>query len=136
MSEKSKQKLVLNSSFEEMEKLEPFVDRLQDWASLNKEACDRILLTLSEAVNNAIIHGNNRQKHKKVKVVARIQDQQLQLSVEDEGNGFDPANLPDPLKEENLLNEGGRGIYLIKQYADEVRFSKRGTKITMFFYLN
>ena len=133
MAEKPKQKLVLNSSFEEMEKLEPFVTQLQQWTSFGEELHDRLLLTLSEAVNNAIIHGNNQQRHKKITVFAIHKEHHLQISVEDEGNGFDPTKLPDPLKEENLLNEGGRGIYLIKQYADDVRFSKKGSKIIMEF---
>lgn len=136
MAKKPKHKLVLRSSFEEMEKLEPFVDQLQDRISFSAELRDHILLTLSEAVNNAIVHGNEGQKDKKVTVIAVDQNEQLQLIVEDEGKGFDPTKLPDPLKEKNLLNEGGRGIYLIKQYADEVHFSKKGTKITMKFNLD
>lgn len=130
-------KLVLSSKFEEMNKLEPFVDELEKWAGFNEQDSSRIMLTLSEAVNNAIMHGNQSNPEKKVFIQTTLDgDQQiLKISVEDEGEGFNPEEIPDPLKDENLLNEGGRGIYLIKQYADDIQFSKSGSKVTITFHL-
>lgn len=133
-SDKAK-KIILQSSLKEMEKLEPFVRELQEWVSLGQEQRNRIMLPLSEAVNNAILHGNKLQEDKSVTVVAKLKNQLLTVSVEDEGTGFDPDDLPDPLKEENLLKEGGRGIYLIRQYADDIEFQKNGSKVTMHFGL-
>lgn len=131
-------KLVLDSKFEEMERLEPFIDELKEWARFNNEDSSRIMLTLSEAVNNAIVHGNQEDPEKKVEIVSHLDAKNgiLTISVEDEGDGFDPDDIPDPLKEENLLNEGGRGVYLIEQYADDLQFSKGGTKATITFQLN
>lgn len=137
MSLSDTKKLVLSSKFEEMERLEPFIEELKQWAGFGDEDSSRIMLTLSEAVNNAIMHGNEENPDKQV-IVLSTWDQDngtLKVSVEDEGEGFNPDELPDPLKEENLLNEGGRGVYLIEQYADKVEFSKEGTKITILFKL-
>lgn len=130
-------KLVLSSEFEEMNKLEPFVDELGQWAGFDEEDSSRIMLTLSEAVNNAMMHGNQGNPEKEVFIQTSLdRDQQiLQISVEDEGEGFNPEEIPDPLKDENLMNEGGRGIYLIKQYADDIQFSKSGSKVTITFHL-
>jgi serine/threonine-protein kinase RsbW len=133
MASANQKTLSLTSSYEALEQLEPFVHELQQWASFSNEDQNRILLALSEAVNNAIVHGNNLQEDKTVTVTASLQDQQLDISVTDEGKGFDPEKIPDPLKEENLLNEGGRGVYLMKQYADNVTFTQNGSKVTMNF---
>ncbi len=137
MSKPDTKKLVLDSKFEEMERLEPFINELKGWADVDDENSSRIMLALSEAVNNAIIHGNNEDPKKQVVVLSTFDEENrvLTISVEDEGEGFDPEEIPDPLKEENLLNESGRGVYLIKQYADELQFSKGGSKATIIFQL-
>ncbi len=137
MSSSDTKKLILSSQFEEMERLEPYIDDLQRWVGFGDEDTSRIMLVLSEAVNNAIVHGNDENPDKQVVVLSSWDrdNQTLQISVEDEGEGFNPDDIPDPLKEENLMNEGGRGVYLIEQYAEEVRFSKGGTKITIRFRL-
>ncbi len=127
--------LVLDSSFEEVEKIEPFLGRLQKWAEFGDEDFARIMLTLSEAATNAIVHGNREDPDKKVKIVATLDNSTLEISVKDEGEGFSPDQIPDPLQKENLLKEGGRGVYLIQQYADKVTFSEKGTKLTMVFNL-
>lgn len=133
MASDKEKKIVLQSSLDEMKKLEPFVHELQEWASLDQQQRDRILLPLSEAVNNAILHGNQLQEDTSVSIVVTLQKQFLTISVKDEGTGFDPDDLPDPLKEENLLKEGGRGIYLIRQYTDDIHFADNGSKIIMRF---
>ena len=119
-----------------MEKLEPYIKDLQQWAKFDDENLSRIMLTLSEAANNAIMHGNRQDPEKQVIINAQLKKCTLKISVQDEGEGFDPASLPNPLEEENLLNEGGRGVYLIKQYADDTQFSKNGTKVTITFQLD
>jgi serine/threonine-protein kinase RsbW len=138
MSKANTQKLVLDSKFEEMERLEPFINELKQWADFDDEDAGRIMLALSEAVNNAIIHGNNQNPGKQVIILSTFDEENrtLTISVEDEGEGFDPEEIPDPLKEENLLNEGGRGVYLIKQYADELQFSEGGSIATIIFQLD
>jgi serine/threonine-protein kinase RsbW len=135
MSSTDKRKLVLNSSFEEMERVEPFVRELQKWANFDEHNLDRIQLVLSEAINNAVVHGNRENPNKKVFVTAQLNEKILNVTVRDEGEGFDPDSLADPLKDENLLKEGGRGVYLIKHYADDIQFSKGGKELAVSFHL-
>lgn len=135
MASDNTKKMILQSSLKEMDKLDSFVNELQEWASLDQQQRDRIMLPLSEAINNAILHGNQLQEHKSVTVVAELQNQRLIISVEDEGVGFDPDDVPDPLQKENLLKEGGRGIYLIREYTDDIDFQNKGSKIIMHFML-
>jgi len=135
MTDSSQKKIVLNSTFEEVERLEKYVKTLQKWAGFGEDDHARIMLTLSEAVTNAIVHGNKEEPDKKVVIVGQLSNNTLTLSVKDEGKGFDPDDLPDPLKEENLLNVGGRGVYLIEEYVDRLEFQEDGTKLKMVFEL-
>ncbi len=136
MTESTYKEIVLESSFDEVEHLEDYVNELQDWADFKDKDYARIMLTLSEAVTNAIVHGNKENPEKQVTIRSELSDGTLSITVKDEGAGFDPSNIPDPLKEENLLNIGGRGVYLIKEYADDLQFYENGTKLEMLFKLN
>lgn len=135
MAKPSHKEIVLSSNFEEVERLEHYIDELQEWAEFDDEDYSRIMLTLSEAVTNAILHGNKENPEKKVTVIGKLQKSTLVITVKDEGEGFEPDSIPDPLKEENLLNIGGRGVYLIEEYADELKFEENGTKLEMVFKL-
>ncbi|MDD5634815.1 MAG: ATP-binding protein [Candidatus Omnitrophica bacterium] len=86
---------------------------------------------VEEAIRNAMVHGNQSDPDKKVTIIAEIADNKVMITVEDEGNGFNPDNLPDPTLDENLLKEGGRGVYLIKHLMDEVRYENGGRRIIM-----
>ncbi|MDZ7773736.1 MAG: ATP-binding protein [Balneolaceae bacterium] len=128
--------LVLSSSYDELERIEPWLKELQERLDFHNDEFARIMLALSEAVTNAIVHGNREDPGKSVTVRSAMEDGRLRLSVQDEGEGFEPGKLPDPLQEENLLKEGGRGVYLIEQYCDAVNYSRGGTRITMDFDLD
>ena len=78
-----------------------------------------------EALRNAMIHGNKQDPSKKVTVETEIMDNEVRIQVEDEGDGFDPKDLPDPTQDENLLKESGRGVYLIRHLMDEVRYETK-----------
>lgn len=136
MTNSSFKEIVLESSFDEVEHLEDYVNELQDWAEFKDEDYARIMLTLSEAVTNAIVHGNKENPEKQVIIRSKLTNGTLYISVKDEGAGFDPSNIPNPLKEENLMNIGGRGVYLIKEYADDLHFYENGTKLEMLFKLH
>lgn len=90
--------------------------------NIKEERIDWIALSLREAVNNAILHGNSCLKDKKVEVVMEMTENELVLKIWDEGKGFDINSLPDPTKEENLLRPHGRGIFLIGKFVDNVKF--------------
>jgi len=91
----------------------------------------RLILALHEALTNAMEHGNANDPSKHVTVTCRTEPTRVVVAVDDEGNGFDPANLPDPTRDENLLKEGGRGIFLIRRYTDECRFERNGRRVVL-----
>lgn len=135
MDKKYSNELALPSSFDQIDRLEPFLKKIQQRVGFSDDQFSRIRLSVNEAVTNAIIHGNKEDTSKKVHITAELQEGALKVSVKDEGSGFDPSSLPDPLQNKNLLKESGRGIFLIKQYADQTDFSDNGTKLTMQFNL-
>jgi len=81
------------------------------------------ILAVREAVMNAVLHGNRERPDRSVQVEYRVGGGRIQVRVCDQGEGFDPKNLKDPVSKENLLREGGRGVYLMRQFMDEVNFS-------------
>lgn len=91
------------------------------------------MLLTSEAVTNAIEHGNAFDESKSVVLEFISRDSLLEVWVEDEGGGYVRSEVADPLSEEHLLSEGGRGIFLIEHLADEVRYSNNGRRIGMLF---
>lgn len=91
-----------------------------------------IELAVQEAIANAVVHGCEEDPGRSVQVtVGCDEDRGMIIMVRDPGSGFDPAEIPSPLVGENLFASHGRGIYLINQLMDEVRFEKGGTEIWM-----
>lgn len=80
------------------------------------------VLAVREAVMNAVMHGNKERDDRSVRVEYSLSAEQIRIDVTDQGEGFDPGQLHDPLSSENLLREGGRGVYLMRQFMDEVNF--------------
>ncbi|MEX0647291.1 MAG: ATP-binding protein, partial [Balneolaceae bacterium] len=122
-------RLLLKSSFQESEKVPAFVSEIQQKEGLNDEDTGKLMLALSEAVSNAIVHGNREDSTKEVQTEVLIRTGEIVSLVKDEGKGFNPEKADDPLQEENLLKEGGRGIFLIRQICDEVEFRDGGRTI-------
>jgi serine/threonine-protein kinase RsbW len=125
--------LELKSEFSEAEKIPDFIEEISLEENLKNEMKDKVMLALSEAVTNAIVHGNKEDLGKKVNVRMRINLKSVVITVRDEGQGFNPEDSPDPMKEENLLATGGRGIFLMREFADEIEYSDSGRLITMKF---
>lgn len=126
-------KLKLKSDLQELNKLEDFVKDVEAVAELSEEVGGNIMLLLSEAVTNGIIHGNKQHPDKEVTVEAVIKEHVVEVTVTDQGDGFNPQDIPNPLAEENLLKTGGRGVYLMKEYADEVWYNEKGNEIKLTF---
>jgi len=95
-----------------------------------------ILISITEAVNNAIIHGNNADESKRVRINMEGQSSGIAISVSDEGKGFDPDGIPDPTAPENLECCGGRGVYIMSRLADKLSFENNGSTVQMFFKLS
>ena len=126
--------LSLTSTFEQAETIPDFVDDIANECNLDEDPAETFKLILSEAVTNAIVHGNKEDAEKSVHVKVTITDEHISAEVKDEGAGFDPKEKKDPLKEENLLDVGGRGIFLIRQFSDHLEFRENGT--LLFFKVN
>jgi serine/threonine-protein kinase RsbW len=102
--------------------VEAFVLEINDALLLEESVLDRIMISVTEVVNNAIIHGNKSDAEKHVLLSCMCYDDRIDFFVRDEGDGFHPDDIPDPLAEGNLLKEGGRGVLIIKSMMDTVEF--------------
>ncbi len=119
--------LILPSKPKEIGKVDHFLRRVNRGAHLNEDQYNRLLVATTEAVNNSIIHGNKRDPKKNVTVTCIVDGSSLIVRVHDEGPGFDALALPDPLAEENLLREHGRGVFLMRSLMGKVEFEPHAT---------
>ena len=124
-----------NTLSSDVDIVSPFVDQLMRFISRFRVADENnveIELSLREALVNAIVHGNQEDPHKRVYVRCRCTaDGGVSVTVEDEGNGFEPNAVPDPTSPDNRLRTHGRGIYLIRTLMDEVCFEQGGSIVHM-----
>lgn len=120
---------------QEVTKVDAFVDRIANKYMLPEEVRGNIRLTLTEAVVNAIVHGNKEDNTKKVSIFMKKQRQKLAFSVCDEGKGFDPDNVPDPTALDRIELCGGRGIFLMRNLCHKCYFKQGGTEVEMIFNL-
>ena len=116
--------LILASNPQQITQVEGFLETLNKQLHLDEVRYNKLLVATTEAVNNGIIHGNKRDPQKKVTLTCIKNHSTLIVRVDDEGTGVDPAALPDPLAEENLLRENGRGVFLMRSLMEEVEFEK------------
>lgn len=129
--------LELPSVVESVAKVETLIDQVCKQFNLSEDYYGNILIAVTEAVNNAIEHGNNGLPEKKFKVECNDQGNgRLVFKVSDEGPGFDFLNLPDPTDPENIDKPNGRGIFLMRNLADEVHFHDAGQTVEIKFNLN
>jgi serine/threonine-protein kinase RsbW len=124
------------SMTENIRMIESFIDNAKDKFDLDDDIYGNIMIAVTEAVNNAIKHGNNNNKAKNVHLSLSLEDSLLKFVVKDEGQGFNYDNLPDPTAPENLEKPGGRGIFLMKHLSDEVEFKENGRVVELSFYMN
>ncbi|HEX7344777.1 MAG TPA: ATP-binding protein, partial [bacterium] len=114
--------LVIPSSLDHLSDLDRFTEKTIRTLSLPGQMLDDIAITASEAVNNAIVHGNKLDPSKNVKITFYRGDKFLRLIVQDEGSGFVLESVPDPRNEENLLKTSGRGLLIIRHLMDRVGY--------------
>ena len=103
---------------------------------LDESKIPGILLAVTEAVTNAIIHANKCINDKMVHINVYVKEEKLYISVKDEGTGFDPAKVPDPTEPENLLKDSGRGLYLMRIYMDDLKYNVTPTGTETILILN
>lgn len=115
-------RMTLQSNPKLIRKVEPFLKKINHTARLDEIQMHKMMVSLTEAVNNAIIHGNKSNPEKKVRVRCEILSGWLVVFVQDEGDGFAPEKVRNPLRKQNLMRESGRGVFLMRTLMDKVQF--------------
>ncbi|HMD67642.1 MAG TPA: SpoIIE family protein phosphatase [Chitinivibrionales bacterium] len=122
------------SYFEEMDKATSVILSSMDSLGYPDESIRKMKIILTELFANAIYHGNKGDHSKKVTVGHAIDTKKVTISIMDEGDGFDPSKVPDPTLPENLVKDCGRGIYIVRNYADKLEFNEKGNRVTITKY--
>lgn len=104
--------------------VEEFVNYFSKDLGLDEDKINGLLLSVTEATTNAIIHGNKGDKSKSVTINVSANEHSLTIIVRDQGGGFDPSRVPDPTHPDNLLKDSGRGLYLMRVYMDELYYNQ------------
>jgi len=125
--------LELPSVIENIAAVDNLLDEIIDTYRIGDEGEGSIRIALTEAVNNAISHGNRRDAEKMVRLTFRPSKKEMVFVIEDEGPGFDYDNLPDPTAPENLEQPNGRGVFLMRNLSDEIDFDETGATVTLTF---
>ncbi|MBK7711221.1 MAG: ATP-binding protein [Bacteroidales bacterium] len=126
-------KVRIESCISNLRIVENTIDEIMNEIGITQENYGKILVSTLEAVNNAIMHGNKYEKEKMVEVEILFKNGKLRIKISDEGKGFVPHEVPDPTIPPNLEALNGRGIFLMSKLADEIKYSKRGNSVTMYF---
>ncbi len=125
--------ITINSDIEKLKVVETLVDTLSKKLGVSDEVYGKILISTVEAVNNAILHGNKGDRNKKVTVIMNADGNVLDITVTDEGEGFEYSNLPDPTDPKNIENLHGRGVFLMRRLADAIEYNSAGNEVKMRF---
>ena len=133
MTLQAKNKFQILSTPEQLPVVEKIIEELKDEYKISEDSYGNMLVAITEAVNNAIFHGNKANPKKKVDISYGCKDNQISFIISDEGTGFDYYNLPDPTAPENLEKPNGRGVFLMKNLADQIIFSENGRVVELYF---
>jgi serine/threonine-protein kinase RsbW len=123
----------IKSKIENLRIIEKAVDDITASNNINQDCYANIMVSVMEAVNNAMIHGNKLNPRKDVEIEIFIDIDFLQVTVKDEGKGFDPTNVPDPTNPENIQNVDGRGVFIMSKLSDEIEYNKKGNTVKLTF---
>ncbi|HWZ15835.1 MAG TPA: ATP-binding protein [Mucilaginibacter sp.] len=125
--------LQLPSKPESLTLVENLIEEIADKYNISEDTFANMMTCLSEAVNNAIVHGNKLDPNKIVIVNADVEEKRTIWTITDEGEGFDYNHLADPTAPENLENLTGRGVFIIKHLADQCIFNAKGNEVELHF---
>jgi serine/threonine-protein kinase RsbW len=129
-------KIVLESKMEQLATVEQLVDSIAEKISIEGDVYANILIGVTEAVSNAIVHGNKMDVSKTVSVEYSYCEKNVVFIITDQGSGFNYYSVPDPTLPENIEKEDGRGIFLMNSLADEVVYNDKGNEVSLKFYIN
>lgn len=131
--EKVTQTIEISSQADSLNIVEKLVEDLKQEHQFDEDCYGNMLVAVTEAVNNAIQHGNKYDASKTISVMYELDKDQIMFCIKDRGEGFDFYNLPDPTAPENLEKPTGRGIFLMKHLADQVIFEDNGKVVELYF---
>ncbi len=126
--------LTLPSRIESVEQAAVAIAGILNRAGVNEDVTFGVDMAIREAVTNAVLHGNKQDEAKSVRVTVNNSPGWLEISVDDEGAGFNPAEVPNPTETENILKSSGRGIFFMRNFMDDVDWVIRpegGTTVKM-----
>ncbi len=123
------------SLMENVRIVESFIENARERFAIDDDVYGNILVSVMEAVNNAIQHGNKLDKNKNVTLQLLPSESQLTFIISDEGPGYNLDDLPDPTRPDNIEKPNGRGIFLIRHLADQVLFQNNGAAVELTFYV-
>ena len=129
--------IVFESTLESVDSAEALALDIAQKSGFHEEELHKVGMAVREAMVNAVVHGNRYNLKKKVHFTVSASGDHLSVTIVDEGEGFEADDLPDPLSEENLLRQSGRGLLLIKAFADNFDMRKApplGTEIRLVFH--
>ena len=132
----SLKRIQLPSTKESILEIEQLIDSFCETIEVTQDCYGNMLIALTEAVNNAIQHGNGYKKEKLVEIEYEVLDDEILFTVKDEGNGFDFDKIPDPTLPENILKTSGRGVFLMQNLADKFAFENNGSIVKLTFCLS
>lgn len=113
--------------------VEGLIDDVCQKIGVHEDVYGNVLIAVTEAVNNAILHGNKESSELLVDVSVFDESKEFMFQVKDFGDGFDHVNLPDPTAPENIEKENGRGVFLMRNLADEIIYNERGNEVSIVF---
>ncbi len=124
--------IIISSSTIYLADVNRYVEEKLSQAGIDESIIIDLAISVSELVNNAIVHGNGADASKEVEIRFSITDTEIKFSVQDQGKGFDLNELPDPIDDDNLLCEVGRGLFIVRNFVDDVnvlRLPSGGTRV-------
>ena len=125
----------LHSSPDNVSEIQPYVDRIVSRYQITSDLYGNILISLTEAITNAIVHGNQADQNKQVHINSLFEKDQIKVKIQDEGEGFAFEDVPDPTDPMNILTLNGRGVFLMHQLSDGVEYSNNGSTVEIKFKL-
>ena len=131
--------IIIPSSLDYLPKVDEYMEGKLRKLGVDKDKLIDIAISVTEAVTNAVMHGNKNDLKKKVRLKLKADSSRVEITVEDEGDGFDPGSILSPLDERNVLKEVGRGIFILKSLMDKVDFivgPQKGTIVKMTKFLS
>lgn len=125
--------LKLPSNLRSINVLDSFVQDVVHQYKISQEVHGNMLISLTEAVTNAITHGNHYDENKVVQINLQKKSDTIAIRVSDQGCGFDPKSVPDPTCDENICKCGGRGVFLMQRLCDQIKYKDNGRTVEMHF---